>query len=123
MLHAIHRATSACLEKRPTHHDGVCVMRKLVATAAVAAMTAGCSPGPLTVPHTGAPMSNPRALSSESSSGALESTRRQLTGTWELVALESAPSDGAARVPIRASGTLTYDEFGNLTIDAHTTDP
>jgi hypothetical protein len=68
-------------------------------------------------------MSNPRALSSESSSGALESARRQLTGTWELVALESAPSAGAARVPIQASGTLTYDDYGNLTIDAHTTDP
>ena len=26
-------------------------------------------------------------------------------------------------MPVQASGTLTYDEFGNLTIDAHTTDP
>ena len=24
---------------------------------------------------------------------------------------------------VTASGTLTYDEYGNLTIDAHTTDP
>ena len=25
-------------------------------------------------------------------------------------------------MPVAATGTLTYDEFGNLTIDAHTTD-
>ncbi len=93
------------------------------AGTAVAAMTAGCSPGPLTTPHVGAPMSNPRPLSSEAGSGALETARRQLTGTWELVALESAPPGDPDRVPIEASGTLTYDEYGNLTIDAHTTDP
>jgi len=26
-------------------------------------------------------------------------------------------------VPVKATGTLNYDEFGNLTIDARTTDP
>ena len=49
--------------------------------------------------------------------------RRQLEGTWELVALESVPPGGGTRVPLTATGTLTYDGFGNLTIDAHTTDP
>ena len=56
-------------------------------------------------------------------SGAVESARRALQGTWELAALELTPADGAARVPVQATGTLTYDEFGNLTIEAHTTDP
>ena len=49
--------------------------------------------------------------------------RRELSGVWDLVALEWAPSSDGARVPVQASGTLTYDDFGNLTIDAHTTDP
>jgi hypothetical protein len=44
-------------------------------------------------------------------------------GTWNLVALESAPAGDDRLVPVKASGTLTCDEFGNLTIDAHTTDP
>jgi hypothetical protein len=53
----------------------------------------------------------------------LESVRRQLTGTWELVALELAPKPGAPRVPVAATGVLTYDEYANLTIDAKTTGP
>ncbi len=55
--------------------------------------------------------------------GSMEARRRQLQGTWDLMALESSPPSGGARVPIVAKGTLVYDEFGNLTIDAHTDDP
>jgi hypothetical protein len=55
--------------------------------------------------------------------GSLEAVRRQLTGSWDLVALEWSPKAGAPRVPVAATGTLTYDEYANLTIDAHTTDP
>jgi len=91
--------------------------------AAVAGLTTACTPGPLSAPKHAAPMNKPVAINSEAGSGALESARRLLTGTWELVALESAPQGDGARVPVQASGTLTYDEFGNLTIDAHTTDP
>jgi hypothetical protein len=65
----------------------------------------------------------PVPLGSDSASGALESERRQLEGTWDLAKLEVAPTPDAARVPVQASGTLVYDEYGNLTIDAHTTDP
>ena len=53
----------------------------------------------------------------------LEAVRRQLLGTWELVTLELAPKPGATRVPVAATGVLTYDEYANLTIDAKTTDP
>jgi hypothetical protein len=53
----------------------------------------------------------------------IEAVRRQLSGTWELVALESSPNPGAPRVAVQATGTLVYDEYGNLTIDARTTDP
>jgi hypothetical protein len=82
----------------------------------------GCAPGPMSKPGTAAPMNNPIPLGSESGSGAVESVRRQLFGTWELTKLEAAPESGAARLPIKAQGTLVYDEYGNLTIDARTTD-
>ncbi len=68
-------------------------------------------------------MNKPVAIGSESGSGAIESERRKLEGTWNLVALESMPPGATSRVPVQASGTLVYDDFGNLTIDAHTTDP
>jgi hypothetical protein len=83
---------------------------------------AGCAAGPLGSPTSAGPMNKPVALSSEPGSGAIEATRRELSGTWDLVALESGPGGGRPRVPVRASGTLLYDELGNLTIEAHTTD-
>jgi hypothetical protein len=86
-------------------------------------MTAGCTPGPLSTPGTAA-ASNPVALGSEAATGALESTRKQLEGSWTLVALESLPaSGGSTRVPIKASGSLTYDQFGNLAMIAESDDP
>jgi hypothetical protein len=94
------------------------------AAAAVVTMTiAGCSPGPLSAPKQARPMNKPVALNSDDSSGTLEAARRQLTGTWDLEALEYSPQGNDTRVPVKASGTLVYDEFGNLTIDARTTDP
>jgi len=84
---------------------------------------AGCTPGPLSAPKQARPMNKPVALNSEDTSGTLETARRQLQGTWDLVALEYSAKGDDARVPVKASGTLIYDEYGNLTIDAHTTDP
>jgi hypothetical protein len=55
--------------------------------------------------------------------GSLEAVRRQLQGTWDLVSLAVVPQGGGEPVPLQARGTLTYDEFGNLTVDAHTDDP
>jgi len=55
--------------------------------------------------------------------GSLEAVRRQLQGTWELVSLAVVPQGGGEPVPLKARGTLTYDEFGNLTVDAQTDDP
>jgi hypothetical protein len=46
------------------------------------------------------------ARSSNPSSGTIESARRALEGTWDLTALEVAPPDSAARVPVQARGTL-----------------
>jgi len=90
---------------------------------AIVVFAAGCSPGPLGRPgRAAAPMNTPVPTSSEPGSGNVEATRRTLFGTWELVALEAVPPGGGARAEVTASGTLTYDEYGNLTIDAHTTD-
>jgi hypothetical protein len=89
---------------------------------AVVVTMAGCTPGPLTG-GAGAPISKPVALGSAAPSGSLEATRQRLEGTWDLVALESVPPAGGARVPVNAGGTLTYDQFGNLTIIAQSKDP
>jgi hypothetical protein len=88
-------------------------------------ITAGCRPGPLSGATAPRPANAPIAVSSDPDSGpgAVETARRALQGTWTLTALELAPSADAARVPVQATGTLVYDEFGNLTIDARTTDP
>lgn len=68
-------------------------------------------------------MNKPVALNADAASGSVENARQQLMGTWELTALEMSPQSGGARVPVKATGTMTYDQFGNLTIDARTNDP
>jgi hypothetical protein len=100
-------------------------MRALVALAASAALllTVACTPGPLSGPVSTAPMSNPRAISQDPSTSGVEAVRRQLAGTWDLVSLETSSGANGARAQVTATGTLVYDEFGNLTIDARTTDP
>jgi hypothetical protein len=55
--------------------------------------------------------------------GSLEAVRRQLEGTWDLLSIEWSSAPGVPRAPIKATGTLIYDEYANLTIDARTTDP
>jgi hypothetical protein len=93
------------------------------ATAAVIVTAAACNPGPLPSPRTGVPSSAPIALDREAPTGSVEAVRRQLAGTWDLVALSASPETGGPLAEITAKGTLVYDEFGNLTIDARTTDP
>jgi len=90
---------------------------------AAAVLAAGCSPGPMSKPgRAAAPMNKPVSLGADPSSGAVEAERQRFFGTWDLVALESVPPQGGARVPVSAAGTLIYDEFGNLNIVARTTD-
>jgi hypothetical protein len=45
----------------------------------------------------------------------MESVRRRLKGTWEVVSLDVYTADGQKH-PAQATGTLTYDEFGNMAI-------
>ena len=77
-----------------------------------------------TISCTASPRQRPIGLSDVNTGpGSLEAVRRQLQGTWDLVTLESSPGAGQAIVPVKATGTLVYDEYANLTIDAKTTDP
>ena len=97
-------------------------VRLAIAAAAVLA-AAACTPGPLSSPKGAAPRtSGGGALNPDEPSGNVEATRRLLAGTWALVGLQYAPTGGKL-ADIKATGTLVYDEFGNLTIDARTTDP
>jgi hypothetical protein len=97
-------------------------LSEVTATAIVWTIAVGCSQ-PLSRQPNAAPMNRPVALGSSTGSGALEVTRRQLEGTWDLVTLEIVVPGGEALTPLKASGTLTYDDFGNLTIEARTNDP
>jgi len=45
----------------------------------------------------------------------VEAARRQLQGTWELVTLDLV-APGGARAAVAATGRLTYDDFGNLSM-------
>jgi hypothetical protein len=47
----------------------------------------------------------------------LESVRRQFEGQWDLVSAESYGATGQP-VVIKGKGRLTYDAYGNLTVDA-----
>jgi hypothetical protein len=86
----------------------------LVVAVAALLMSAGCAKAPRERPvQMGDVNTGP---------GSLEAARRQLEGTWELVSLAVVPAGGGAPVPLAARGTLTYDQYGNLTIDAHTDD-
>ena len=97
----------------PTRHSLAIVL----AAAAVGVLAAGCA-------TPAAPRSRPVKMGDvDTGAGSLESVRRQLQGTWELVSLAVVPGGGGAPVPLAARGTLTYDEYGNLTVDAHTNDP
>jgi len=97
--------------------------RAAIACAVISlTIAAACRPAPLAKGPVGAPMNTPVAISSTDASGNVEAARRELEGLWELVTLESTPAVGKSRVPIQATGTLLYDAYGNLTINARTTD-
>ena len=97
--------------------------RLAAAVFAVVTLAAGCAPGPLPAGPAAGPMNRPVAINPNAGAGATESARRELQGTWELVTVEWAPTANAPLVAVQATGTLVYDEFGNLTIDARTADP
>ena len=58
----------------------------------------------------------------DAGAGSLESTRKALEGAWTLVSLEVVDARGEHR-PIKATGRLTYDAFGTMTIRGVIDDP
>ena len=87
--------------------------RWLVLIVAVAPLLAACP---------SAPRKRPIKMGEVNTGpGSLESVRRQLQGTWELV--DAVALDAAGKpTPRKADGRLTYDQYGNLTINARLAD-
>ena len=86
-------------------------MKRTLFPVAAAALTlslvAGC---------TAAPRVRPVKMGDvDTGTESMESVRRQLKGTWELVSLELFSPSGE-RTTAKATGRLTYDEYGNLAI-------
>jgi len=54
--------------------------------------------------------------------GSLNATRKALEGTWTLESLEMVDAQGARR-PVKASGQLTYDAYGNMNVRGVIEDP
>ena len=53
----------------------------------------------------------------ETGAGTVQEMRRTLEGRWTLVALEMTAADGRQAKQIDATGSLSADSFGNLTIE------
>lgn len=63
-----------------------------------------------------APRQTPIKLGSvDTGPGSLEATRRALEGSWTLVSLEVIETSGARQL-VKATGRLTYDAYGTMTI-------
>jgi hypothetical protein len=56
----------------------------------------------------------------DTGANSVESVRRQLQGTWDLVTLEVTSPSGPVKVP--AKGQLKYDEYGNMSMTGSVTD-
>jgi hypothetical protein len=80
-------------------------MLTVVITGSVAGMAVtSCAPAPIYRPIKGADV--------DPGAGSLEAVRRQLQGTWSLVAYEVYEGSKPHRLP--AQGEMSYDEFGNM---------
>jgi hypothetical protein len=81
---------------------------RILATLILGGSLAACAGAPRTRPIRGGPV--------DTGSGTLTAARAYLEGRWVLESFEVMPPGGQ---PIRlvGTGTLVYDNFGNLTID------
>jgi hypothetical protein len=78
-----------------------------ISAAALIVVCSACKSEPLDRPIKTTPVNT--------GAGSIEATRRMLEGTWTLASFEAVDTAGARR-PVKASGTLTYDAYGNMTI-------
>jgi len=85
-----------------------------IAIGLIVAAVAACAPGPTGRPYRTSPVA--------SGPNTMEFVRKQLEGTWTLVSLVVHNASGARAMP-EATGTLTWDAFGNLKIEYRLSDP
>jgi hypothetical protein len=88
------------------------MMNKYLLASAMAILVlsgvAACKGGPRQRPVKMGPV--------DTGAGSLTAARKYLEGRWSLESFEVYPAGGAP-VTLRGAGTLTYDGFGNLTIE------
>jgi hypothetical protein len=71
---------------------------------------------PFTAACPAAPRGRPvKAGPTDTGAGSLEDERRRLKGTWQLESLQMLSQTGET-LKVQASGVLTYDDYGNLTM-------
>lgn len=83
------------------------VLKVGLGAAALVAMCSACKSAPLDRPLKTTPV--------DTGPGSLEATRRMLEGTWTLASFEAVDAAGKHR-PVKASGQLQYDAYGNMTV-------
>lgn len=83
-------------------------LRVVVSVLLVVSVVAGCAARPRQ-----RPLPTSRI---EQGPGSLEAVRKALAGRWVLIGLEVSTADGR-KTPVEATGLLTSDEFGGLTIE------
>jgi hypothetical protein len=96
-------------------------MRKIhvggFAAASVLTLTLGCASTPTGGPVKTRPM---KGGDVDTGAGSVESERRRLQGTWQLTDLQVFSPSGQP-LAAQATGTLRYDEFGNLSMHGKVT--
>lgn len=82
--------------------------------AAALAVSAACAAEPLKKPVKGGPV--------DTGPGTLTAARQYLEGNWTLESFEVAVP-GKGLVPLKGTGRLTYDAYGNLRMDVEADAP
>ncbi len=85
------------------------VARLGIGVAALVAMCSACKSEPLDRPIKTTPVNT--------GAGSVEATRRMLEGTWTLASLEAVDAAGTHR-PVKASGQLQYNAYGNMAVSS-----
>ena len=80
----------------------------LIAASALVSAMVGCHAAPSQRPMKAGPV--------DTGAGSLTAARQYLQGTWSLESYEIYPP-GKPPIQLKGTGTLVYDEFGNLKID------
>jgi hypothetical protein len=81
---------------------------RTLAAAVLLLAAAGCSSAPRQRPVKMGPV--------EEGAGTVAAARKYLEGRWTLTSFEVFPP-GRAPITLKGSGTLTYDEFGNMRME------